>query len=80
MGWLDKPTEEQINALWRWFRWQMPRAEAQDALKWLQKNATRRQVSEEMDRVRRLFHARKLSREECFSSDIWAEYFNLKTE
>ena len=78
MAWTDRPTEAQMGALWSWFQWEMPRAEAKDALDWLQKNATRKQVSNEMTRVRDLLHAKKLNREECFRGEVWAEYFNAK--
>lgn len=80
MSWLDKPTDAQINTLWRWFQWEMPRAEAKDALDWLKQNATRKQVSEEMTRVRNLLHDKKLNREQCFSGEIWADYFNYRKE
>lgn len=78
MGWNDKPTKEQINALWRWMKWQMPTAEAKDALDWLEENATRKQVSDEMTRIRELYLSRKLDRTECFKGEIWQEYFNSK--
>lgn len=78
MGWLDKPTDAQINALWNLIQWQMPRAEAKDALDWLEENATRKQVSGELGRIRELALARSLNREKCFSGEIWQEYFNSK--
>ena len=80
MGWLDLPTKSQINVLYGWFRWKMPTAEAKDALDWLEKNATRRQVSEEMSRVRKLYIANNLTREDCFSSPVWKDYFNTKVK
>lgn len=79
MGWLDRPTEAQISVLWHWFRWKMPTAEAKDALDWLEKNANRKQVSEEMKRIRELYLNNSLTREDCFKGEIWQEYFNAKT-
>lgn len=78
MGWMDKPTYAQIETLYGWMRWQMPTAEAQDAVHWLKENATRRQVSDEMQRVRALYVAHKLDRNECFKGSVWREYFNSK--
>ena len=78
MAWTDKPTEAQINALWYWFKWAMPTAEAKDALDWLENNATRKQVSDEMGRIRDLRKSQSLTRKECFGGKIWEEYFNSK--
>lgn len=80
MSWLDKPTKAQINILWHWYRWKMPTAEAKDALDWLEQNATRKQVSDEMTRVRELYKSHSLSREDCFNAPIWREYFNAKVK
>lgn len=76
MAWGDKPTEAQLNAIWTWIRWEMPSAEASDALAWLKENATRKQVSEEMNRIHELHENRRLNREECFKGEVWQEYFN----
>jgi hypothetical protein len=78
MAWTDKPTKAQLNMMWHWFNWEMPRAEATDALDWLEKNATRKQVSDELGRLRELSLARNLNREQCFSGEVWQEYFNSK--
>ena len=78
MVWGEKPTEAQLNALFYWFKWEMSSQEVTDALKWLENNATRKQVSEEMNRIHDLKHSRKLNREECFKGDVWKDYFNSK--
>lgn len=75
MAWSDEPTEAQLDRLWVWIRWFMPDAEASSALAWLQKNATRKQVSEEMNRLHDLKEEHKLNREECFKGEIWKGYF-----
>ena len=80
MAWEDKPTEAQRNALWYWYKWELPSAEASDALKWLKENATRKQVSEEMGRVRELHANKRLNREECFKGEVWSEYFKTRKE
>lgn len=77
MGWGDKPTKAQINALYLMIRWHMSTAEVNDALDWLEQNATRKQVSDELSRIRQLKMNRQLNREECFRSDVWSDYFNL---
>lgn len=69
-----KPTEAQIGVLFRWFTWQMPREKACAAMKYLQDNATRKEVSEEISRVHDLYHSRKLDEERCFETPIWKEF------
>lgn len=78
MSWEDKPTEGQISALFHMIRWEMPTAEAQDAVNWLKENANRRQASDELGRIRELKMSRALDREACFRSPIWEGYFNSK--
>lgn len=77
-AWKDKPTESQLNTLFHWIRWEMSSTEASEAIKWLEKNATRKQVSDEMNRIHDLKHANKLNRDECFKGEIWKEYFNTR--
>lgn len=74
MAWTDKPTEAQLERLYQWFKWEMPTSKARDALDWLEQNADRRQVSDEMKRIRELKVARRLNHEECFASKIWESY------
>ena len=80
MAWLDNPTEAQLNALFFWLRRQMSSVEASAAISWLRDNATRRQVSDEMKRVRELFVNHTLDRDKCFEGDIWAKYFDARKE
>ena len=74
MGWNDKPTDNQLNTLYHWIRWRMPTAKAMNAIRWLENNATRKEVSDEMARIRSLYSSNKLDEEECFSSNIWDDY------
>lgn len=78
MAWGDKPTDAQINAVWHWFYWKMPTEEAKDAVDWLKQNATRKQVSEELGRLRELSLKHALNRDVCLSGEVWQEYFNSK--
>lgn len=74
MAWEDKPTEAQLERLYQWFKWEMPTPKARDCLKWLESNADRRQVSDEMKRIRQLKLSHNLNHEKCFSSKIWDSY------
>ena len=75
-----EPTYNQINLLYRWISWKMPTPEAQAAVQWLRNNATRDEVSKEIKRVGDLYHHHKLIREECFNSQIWDRYKELKND
>lgn len=74
MAWSDEPTESQIGIIFNWFRWEMPMNKAQDAVRWLQDTATRKEVSDEMTRLKRLRNAHKLDEKACFDSEIWDGY------
>ena len=74
MVWSDDPTEPQINAVYRWLSWNMPTQEAREAANWLRDNSTRREVSTEMSRLKKLYDRRLLNKETAFESDIWEEY------
>lgn len=74
MAWDDKPTDRQISLLYHWFDWKMSLPKAHHCLSWLEKNATRKQVSKEIERVGELYRAHKLDRENCFDSEIWNGY------
>ena len=66
-----KPTEAQLGTLFRWFRWKMTSDKASKAMKWLENNATRKEVSDEMKRVHDLYHSNKLDEDKCFETPIW---------
>ena len=72
-----KPTEAQLGTLARWFRWHMTNDKRAKAINWLEENATRKQVSEEIARIHDLYHDRRLNEDNCFASDIW-QGFNYK--
>lgn len=71
----SKPTYEQTNCIYRWLMWIMPTAKAAAASKYLEKNASKLEVSQEMNRLYKLKKARRLDAETAFSSKIW-EGFN----
>lgn len=78
MAWTDKPTDAQLNAFWNLTMGTLSTPEAKDAMAWLEKNANRRQVSDELGRIRDLYIDHNLTREECFNGDVWKEYFNAE--
>lgn len=69
-----KPTDAQLDLLYKWFSWQMPTPKARDAIKWLSEHGDKRAVSDEIKRVGELYQHRQLNQELCFDSDIWADY------
>lgn len=74
MAWTDEPSEAQIGVIFNWFRWNMPTPKAQDAVHWLKDTATRKEVSDEMTRLKKLYVSRKLNEKTAFESEIWEGY------
>ena len=74
MAWSDEPTPAQIGTIYRWIEWKMTNLEAKKAMQWLRQHATRKEVSDEMTRIRNLKNEHKLTKEECFNSEVWADY------
>lgn len=71
MVWSDEPTEAQLNAIFMLIRWSVPTEAAKNAVLWLEERATRREVSDEMKRLRELDLKHDLSASTCFVGDIW---------
>ena len=71
MAWSDEPTEAQLGTIFSWFHWIMDNDKAYEAVMWLQKTATRRDVSYEMKRLRALTQKRLLDGNNCVESEIW---------
>lgn len=71
MAWSDEPTDAQMSAIFMLIRWSIPTETAQDAVKWLAEHATRRDVSNEMKRLRELNIRHNLNASNCFESEIW---------
>ena len=76
MAWSDQPTEAQLNLIFHWFQWNMTNNEASAATNYLKDHATRKEVSNEIQRLKELKDKRKLSEEKCFDSTIWKDYRN----
>lgn len=73
MGWNDKPTEAQLNTVFRWLNWEtpIPTDKARKAAEWLRENATRGEVITEMQRMKKLKDSKKLCLDNCFDSRTW---------
>ncbi|MBO7720131.1 hypothetical protein J6S35_00630 [Candidatus Saccharibacteria bacterium] len=72
MAWSDGPTKAQVNALWRLMQWALlPNDVLNEAVAWLEKRVNRKQMSQELGRVRALQIDRKLDKISCFDSPIW---------
>ena len=79
MGWADAPTKPQLSALSSMISNKtvgVKREEIKEAMDWLKEHATRRQVSDEMGRIRL---EKSLTRDEVFGSDIWVKYLEERS-
>ena len=74
MSWGDKPTYSQLQVIYSWLSWEMPREKAVKASKYLEDHATRKEVSEEMKRLKALKDQRKLDKDNCFESNVWNNF------
>lgn len=74
MAWSDEPTDNQINALFNLVRWEISREEMPKMEAYLKEHATRRELSNELGRLRDLKIERKMNRDVAFAGDIWSEY------
>lgn len=70
-AWSDEPTEAQLAAIRHLIKWKLPAAEILRASDWLEKNATRQEVSYEMGRLRKLYMTHKLTKDRIFEGEIW---------
>lgn len=75
MAWSDKPTPAQLGALANMIQWKLTVTECDKAIVYLRENSTRKELSDELKRVRDLYIERKLSRDNVFASPI---YKNMK--
>lgn len=72
MVWSDEPTPRQIGAIGRLVQWVVPTNQVLvNALDYLELTATRREVSEELKRLRELYIDKKLTKDNMFDSPIW---------
>lgn len=71
MAWSDKPTQAQLSGVYRLIEWTVPKDTLLAALEHLKETATRREVSDEMGRLRNLYIDHKLDKSNVFASSIW---------
>ena len=71
MTWSDEPTSAQLGALYNMIRWKAAGDSAAKAVQWLAERATRREVSDELKRVRDLYAKHALDASNCFIGKIW---------
>lgn len=74
MAWSDEPTDAQLAALANLIKWQVPYKTVAMAIDYLSERATRQELSYELKRLRELYIDHKLTREECFNSELWEDF------
>lgn len=74
MAWTDDPTDMQLERLSYWLGRVLEWQKREPALLYLKAHATRKEVSDEMTRVKKLYDEYKLDEDTCFDSSIWTEY------
>ena len=74
MVWSDEPTDNQIYAVLRLLKWQVSSDEESKIANYLRQNCTRREVSDEMSRLRNLAIEKKLNQKSAFEGEIWEKY------
>lgn len=66
MAWSDEPTYAQINTIFQCLNWEvreLSTEEARAAAKWLEKSGTRRDVSNEIGRLKKLRDEQPITRQ-----------------
>lgn len=76
MAWSDDPTDMQLGVIYSWIRWLMPNEKASAAVAYLGQSATRRDVSDEIKRLKLLKDKKKLDLDSLFNGAIWEGYKN----
>lgn len=71
MAWTDEPSEAQLDTVFYWLSFRCPRKTAISAVDYLKQTATRKDVFEEVNRLKRLKDRNALTKESCFDSEIW---------
>lgn len=71
MAWTDKPTKAQLFAIDKLMTGYMSTPMRVLAVDYLERTKTRRDVSDEMGRLRDLYMDRKLSKYNVFKAKIW---------
>lgn len=71
MAWSDEPTPAQIGVVGSLMHWAVSREIEASALEYLEETATRRDVADEIKRLRDLRSSNRLDEETVFDSEIW---------
>ena len=79
MAWSDKPTEKQLGAWYNLAKWVIPADVRCAALAWAKDSITRKQMGEELGRLRDLYIEHKLVKYNCFDSLVWDGFPGKKT-
>lgn len=74
MAWSDGATMSQIGAWFNMVKWELKVGEEVTTGDYLKAHANRRQMSDELERVRGLKIARRLNRDNLFDSPLWDDY------
>lgn len=69
----NKPSRAQAERIYQWLNWEarLPTELAQKAAKWVEENATKKQVIYEMQRMYQLKEKKNLNIDTCFNSSVW---------
>ena len=74
MAWSDEPTQAQLSGVYRLIEGTVPKDTLLAAMGYLEETATRREVSNEMGRLRNLYIDHKLDKNNVFESEIWEDF------
>lgn len=74
MAWTDGATQAQIGAWANLVKWSLPDVLVNEGCKFIENKLTRKQISEELGRIRELYIAHKLDEKSCFNSTVWDEF------
>ena len=80
MAWSDEPTNAQLSSLYNMIKWKATGDSATRAIQWLAERATRREVSDELKRVRDLYAKHALDASNCFIGEIWEGFPYVKEQ
>lgn len=74
MAWTDKPSDAQINALLHMVHWEITNADIPRISAYIEECKTRKEVSDELGRIKELKINRKLNKDTLYDSEFWARY------
>lgn len=71
MTWSDEPTMTQLAVVGGFMQWTAPTKVKVQALDFLKRTATRREVSFEIKRLRGLYMTHRMNEDNVFDNEIW---------